>query len=58
MSDQIVKVIPGVGEVGIDPEASPGNGQYYAKSYILDYDVSGFDTLEEALEEIEFVASF
>jgi len=44
------------GEVGIDTEASPGNGSYYVKMYDGSYDVVGFDTLEEAWSELEFVA--
>jgi len=57
MSDKILKVIPGVGEVGIDTEASPGNGPYYVKSYTVEYDVCGFDSLEDALMELEFVGA-
>lgn len=44
------------GEVGIDTEASPGNGQFYVKLYDGSYDAVGFDTLEEAWAELEFVA--
>ena len=43
MADRVLKVIPNVGEVGIDTNASPGNGPYYVKSYIVEYDVCGFD---------------
>ena len=57
MADKILKVIPGVGEVGIDTNTSPGNGPYYVKSYIVEYDVCGFDSLEEALMELEFVGA-
>jgi hypothetical protein len=42
------------GEVGIDTEASSGNGQYYAKMYDGSYDAVGFDTLEEAWAELEY----
>jgi hypothetical protein len=42
------------GEVGIDTEASPGNGRFYAKTFDGSYDACGFDTLEEAWEELEF----
>lgn len=45
------------GEVGIDDQASPGNGKYYAKSYIVDYDVCGFNSEEEAMDELEFITS-
>ena len=44
------------GEVGIDTEASPGNGQYYAKTYDGELDSVGFDTLEESWAELEYVA--
>ena len=57
MADRVLKVIPNVGEVGIDTNASPGNGPYYVKSYIVEYDVCGFDSLEEALMELEFVGA-
>lgn len=53
--DQVMKVIKGVGEVGIDIEASPGNGRWYVKHYASGYDVSGFDSEQEALDELEFV---
>jgi hypothetical protein len=53
--DQVMKVIKGVGEVGIDTEASPGNGRWYVKHYATDYDVCGFDSEQEALDELEFV---
>jgi hypothetical protein len=44
------------GEVGIDTEASPGNGEFYVKLYDGSYDVVGFDTVEEAWAELEYVA--
>lgn len=40
------------GEVGIDTEASPGNGVYYVKHYESGYDTVGFETVDEALEEL------
>jgi hypothetical protein len=43
-----------VGEIGIDTEASPGNGQYYVKLYDGSYDAAGFDTEEEALAELKY----
>ena len=49
------KVIQGVGEVGIDTEASPGLGRWYVKHYATGYNVSGFDSQDEALMELEFV---
>lgn len=44
-----------IGEIGIDPEASPGNGQWFVKHYASGYDVCGFDTEDEAFEELEAV---
>jgi len=49
-------VIEGVGEVGLDPDHSPGVGAYYVRLYDGTYDASGFDTEEEAREELEFLA--
>jgi hypothetical protein len=43
-----------VGEVGIDPEASPGNGPWYVKHYASGYDVVGFDSYEEAVAELKY----
>ena len=54
MADKVFKVIPGVGEVGIDTLASPGNGRWYVKHYNSDYDVCGFDSADEALMELEY----
>jgi hypothetical protein len=56
MTDQVISVIEGVGEVGIDTEASPGNGAYYVKHYASGHDVCGFDTVDEAMEELLAVA--
>ena len=53
--DQVIKSTT-YGEVGIDTEASPGAGQFYVKMYDGSYDVCGFDTVEEAWAELEFVA--
>lgn len=50
--DKVISVVTGVGEVGIDTEASPGNGAYYAKHYETGYDMCGFATVDEALEEL------
>ena len=56
-ADQVKRVVKQggkpVGEIGIDPEASPGSGQWYVKHYASGYDVVGFDTPEEALEELK-----
>ena len=53
--DKVIKATT-YGEVGIDTEASPGNGQFYVRMYDGSYDTVGFDTLEEAWAELEFVA--
>lgn len=50
--DQVMKVIKGVGEVGIDTQASPGNGRWYVKHYASGYDVAGFDSKQEAIDEL------
>jgi hypothetical protein len=56
--DQVKKVFKkngkSVGEVGIDPEASPGNGQWYMKCYAYNIDNSGYDSYEEAVEELKY----
>jgi hypothetical protein len=57
MTDQTMRVIPGVGEAGLDTEASPGNGQFYVRLYDGSYDVCGFDTIEEAIEDLVDIAS-
>jgi len=54
--DIVKKVIPSVGEAGIDIEASPGNGSYYVRIYDGSYDACGFDTLEEAVAELMDIA--
>ena len=53
--DQMIRATS-YGEVGIDTEASPGLGQFYAKTYDGELDSSGFDTVEEAWAELELVA--
>lgn len=55
MADQVKKVIPGVGEVGVDTEASPGLGRWYVKHYASEYDVCGFNSEQDALDELEYV---
>jgi len=44
-----------VGEVGIDRESSPGVGQYYMKHYASDTDNSGYDSFEEALDDLRHI---
>jgi hypothetical protein len=43
------------GEIGLDPEASPGNGAYYLKHYASGKDLGGYDTYQEALEELRYI---
>ena len=54
--DRPVFVLDGIGEYGLDPEASPGNGPYYVKLYDGSYDAAGFDSLAEARAELAFLA--
>ena len=54
--DFVVKIVKGVGEVGIDTEASFGTGYFYVKLYDGSYDASGFDSFEEAMLELEFLS--
>jgi hypothetical protein len=42
-----------VGEVGIDRESSPGNGQWYMKCYAYNIDNAGYDSYEEAVAELK-----
>ena len=53
--DQALKVIPGVGEAGLDTEASPGNGPFYVRMYDGSVDECGFDTIVEAYEELLYI---
>ena len=39
--DFIVRIVEGVGEVGIDTEASFGNGKFYIKHYASGHHYSG-----------------
>ena len=52
MTDRTMRVIPSVGEAGLDTEASPGNGSFYVRLYDGSYDVCGFDTIDEAYEDL------
>ena len=57
--DKTVKIVKRkgkpIGEIGIDPEASPGNGPYYVKLYDGSVDLSGYDTVEEAMAELKYL---
>ena len=55
--DQAIYVIEGVGEYGLDLDHSPGVGPYYVKLYDGSYDASGFDTEDEAREELEYLVA-
>ena len=50
--DRTVRVLPNVGEIGIDSDASPGNGSWYVKLYDGSYDVVGFNSEAEAWREL------
>ena len=54
--DKALRTIPGVGEAGIDTEASAGNGCFYVKMYNGSYNAVGFDSVDEAFAELEYVA--
>ena len=41
-----------IGETGVDPEASPGNGKWFAKHYKSKMDSVGFDSRKEAEAEV------
>ena len=45
------------GEIGIDDEASPGNGQFYVHHYSSGIDNCGYDSLEEAFAELAFISN-
>jgi hypothetical protein len=42
-----------VGEVGMDLDASPGQGDWYIKHYASDTDLSGYDSYAEAVQELK-----
>jgi hypothetical protein len=44
-----------VGEIGVDPESSPGNGEWYVYHYATGYSVVGFDSAAEAKRELMYV---
>ena len=46
-----------VGEVGIDRESSPGNGQWYMKYYATGDDFSGYDRMEEAVADLKHLVN-
>ena len=52
MTDRTMRVIPSVGEAGLDTEASSGNGKFYVRLYDGSIDICGYDTIEEAWEEL------
>ena len=43
-----------VGEIGIDRESSPGAGMYYMKHYASGLDLGGYDSREEAMDELRY----
>lgn len=52
-----MKIIEGIGEAGWDITYMPEH-KYYIKLYnwVYDVPVSGFDTIEEAIQELEYAA--
>ena len=46
-----------VGEVGIDRESSPGNGQWYMKYYATGDDFVGYDSMEEAVADLKHLVN-
>ena len=52
---RVIQYFTEVGEAGFDREASQGNGAYYVKLYDGSYDATGFDTLAEAIAELNYV---
>ena len=52
---RIIQYFSDLGEAGFDREASPGNGPFYVKLHDDSYDVTGFDSLNEAIEELRYV---
>ena len=51
---RVIQYFSEVGEAGFDREASQGNGSYYVKLYDGSYDATGFDTLAEAIAELDY----
>ena len=51
---RVIQYFTDAGEAGFDREASPGNGSYYVALYDGSYDATGFDTLDEAMEELRY----
>lgn len=52
---RIIQYFTEVGEAGFDREASSGNGAYYVRLYDGSYDATGFDTLAEAMLELDYI---
>lgn len=53
--DKPTKIFPGIGEVGIDTEATPSNGSWYVKLYDGSIDYSGFDSEEDAFQALDAI---
>ena len=54
---RVIQYFTEVGEAGFDREASPGNGSYYVVLYDGSYDATGFDTLAEAMAELDYAGA-
>ena len=46
------------GELGLDPEASEGGGQFYVHHYASGHNACGYDDLEEAFAEMAFIVDY
>ena len=53
--DKAIYIVEGLGEYGLDLDHSPGQGGYYVKLYDGSYDATGFDTLAEAMLELDYI---
>jgi len=50
--DKAMRTVPGVVEAGIDTTLSHTNACFYVKLYDGSYDVAGFESIEEAYDEL------
>ena len=55
---RVIQFFTDLGEAGFDREASPGNGPFYVRLHDDSYDVTGFDTLDEAIEELRYATEY
>ena len=55
--DIMIGRIEGFGEYGIDTEASLGSGRFYVRVYGGVFDACGYDSEQEASEELEYLST-